>query len=315
MKKIAINIAICLVAVILPSIILDRFVNEGLKKSDLLEGCVNDIFNGKASADILISGNSRAVNHFSPKIMDSVLHKSVYNIGIRGFGAQMCYCLFKLYMQHNTKPTYIVMNIGLHVMSDREDFFGYEQFIPYAKDSIIQKYTCNLQGSFSFADKYYPLFGYNNHPELIKEGVKSYFHIGKPTPKLGYRGYVPLDQSWAGDLEILRTTNPDVFKFQYTDSILHLFTHFVKECRDDSIKVIFVYCPTYYEATELMTNRQEMLNIYSKIAKDYDVPILDYTFDSLSYNKGNFMNSQHLNVRASEIFSRKVAQDLKKYIH
>ena len=57
------------------------------------------------------------------------------------------------------------------------------------------------------------------------------------------------------------------------------------------------------------------MNLYRQFAKKYDLIFLDYSNDPISYNKSLFYNSNHLNAEGSEIFSKKLAADIKKSLN
>lgn len=305
------KILIFIVLVIGPIYIFNRIVTKGMKRSKMIAGCLNDVYNSRAEADVLIMGSSRAVNDYSPAIFDSVLGIRSYNIGVNGWPVHLQYGMFRLYIAHNRKPAYIVQNIGWSHMGQRRDFFEYEQFIPYSKDTIVRRFTDNLEGGFTFAERYFPLFAYNNHFDLVKEGILSYMGKGGPPPKGYYKGYMPLYETWNTEFESLKKKCPWVFLFERNDTALHEFRQFLTDCKQDNIKVVFVYAPTYIGATELMTNRKEMLDLYKALGDEFNIPILDYTYDSLSYDKKYFANTQHMNSTGAEIFSRKLAAELK----
>ena len=54
------------------------------------------------------------------------------------------------------------------------------------------------------------------------------------------------------------------------------------------------------------------MDLYRQFAKKYDLIFLDYSNDPISYNKSLFYNANHLNAKGSEIFTRKLALDIKR---
>ncbi len=54
-----------------------------------------------------------------------------------------------------------------------------------------------------------------------------------------------------------------------------------------------------------------MCAMYLNLASKYNVPILDYTHDSICYDTAYFYNAQHLNRKGAEKFSLQLAHDLK----
>ena len=64
-----------------------------------------------------------------------------------------------------------------------------------------------------------------------------------------------------------------------------------------------------------MLNRDEIVERYKKTLKQYDLPLLDYSKDSISYQQKWFYNTTHLNDKGADEFTRKLAQDLQILMH
>lgn len=316
MKRLFINITVFIVLVMLPLYALDRIVTNGLRKSKITNGSVNEIMAGNINADVLIMGPSRANFMYSPKEIDSAANCNAYNIGINGWPVHMEVCMYKLYREHNKKPKYILYNIGWGIMVTRHDFYDYQQFMPFANDNTVHTYTQSLDGAFSVAERFFPLFMYNNHIDYIKEGVKCYFNFGSRATNNNYKGYKPNTGEWNGDeFEQVKKTQPELLNFAKNDTTIAEFKQFLQDASNEGVKIIFVYAPTYYEATAMMKNRQEMLQFFEDCAKPYGIPTLDYSMDTLCSNKKYFKDAQHLNEYGSKIFSARLGSDIRKYIH
>jgi len=313
-KKLFVNIAIICIILLLPLFAIDRIVNIGLRKPGVSDNSFNEIYHGGLNNDVLIMGPSRALKQFSPAILDSYLNTSCYNIGIDGWPFHLEEAMFKTYSLHNRKPKYIIQSIGWGIMNIRHDFFGYENFLPYVNDTIVHEYTKDLDGAFTWSERYFPLFRYNNHFDLIKAGILSYFGKNKYQSK-SYKGFIPIRDGWNGKFEEVKRTEPSSFLFMKNDSTIRELDNFLTYCDDSGIKVIFVYAPTYYDATQLMTNSTDMHNLFSSLAGKHNIPILDYANDSICYSKEFFFDSNHLNDKGASKFSRHLAEDLKKYIN
>ncbi len=314
MKKLFINIAIFLCIVLPPLYFLDYAVNKGLRNTYFVQGSLNDVYNGKASADVLFCGASKTKFQYSPRIVDSLLHLNSYNIGVSGWPFHMQYAMFQLYLQHNKKPKYIVQNIDAILLNYQDEFYEADQYMPYAHDTIVQKFSHHLKGAFTFSELNMPLFIYNNHYNYMKQGLKTYFNIGAPVPPPTYKGYIPHLETWDGSFDDFKKANPNGVKFSYSDTIRKEFVQYLDYCKANGIKMIFVYAPVYYEETKMVLNQGDMYALFNNYSKQYNIPIIDYNQDTMCNVKRYFMNSQHLNIEGSEIFSAKLAQDLQQYI-
>ncbi len=315
MKKLFINIFLFLCIIIPPYYLLDHVVTKGLRNTNFANGCLNDIYNSRVNADLIIVGSSRAKVHYNPLILDSILHLNSYNIGLKGHRFQLQYPVFNIYMAHNKKPKYVIQNIDPSLLEPREDFFEYEQFIPYANDSIIKKYTKGMKGAFTVPELYMPLFIYNGHTDFIVKGIKSYFHrsVGK-SKKIVIKGFEPNSEIWDGRFEIFKKQYPNGITIKNSDTIKKEFEDYLAYCKSNDIKVIFVVTPVYYEETKMVNNLPELMALFNQYAKTYNIPMLDYSNIPLCFDKKYFYNSQHLNAMGADLFSLQLARDLKKYI-
>jgi hypothetical protein len=77
-----------------------------------------------------------------------------------------------------------------------------------------------------------------------------------------------------------------------------------------------VYAPFYIGATRKMGPAADtMFALYQSFADRYGCQILNYTYDNISYDTLNFYNASHLNRRGAELFSTKLAHDLKELLN
>ena len=95
---------------------------------------------------------------------------------------------------------------------------------------------------------------------------------------------------------------------------IQLFEHYLAKCKKEKIQVIFVSAPVYIAATRKIYDLEGMKRMYSDIASKYNIKILDYTSDSICYNKSFFSNATHLNKFGAKLFSIKLAFDLKNIL-
>jgi lysophospholipase L1-like esterase len=50
--------------------------------------------------------------------------------------------------------------------------------------------------------------------------------------------------------------------------------------------------------------------MYDSIARKYNIPILDYHYDPISFDTAYFYNATHMNKRGAELFTAKLAHDI-----
>lgn len=80
------------------------------------------------------------------------------------------------------------------------------------------------------------------------------------------------------------------------------------------INVILINSPEYIYQINSQDNRNEIIDLYKSIANKYNIPFIDYSGDSINYRKELFYNSNHLNAKGADVFTKKLAQDIKPYL-
>ncbi len=292
--------------------LLNYVVEQGLKKSHhYFYSEWNDLFNGKINADLIIMGSSRAWVQLSPKILDSVLQMNTYNLGMDASCPDLQFDRLKLYLQHNKKPKYILQEVGFNTTLVRfNDLPGSQQFLPYLNDDAVWAILKNHETTFNIMDRYFPLYRYNNELPIVKEGIKSY--MGKGLAPVKYKGYQGQDKVWDSSFHNFRMEHPTGISSPIDSAGLAIFKQYLDFCKEQGIKVIMVYPPVYYESIPLANNKDEFLKVYQEATTTYGIPFYNYMNDSMNYDRNNFYNSQHLNRAAAEIFTLKLANDIRK---
>jgi hypothetical protein len=79
--------------------------------------------------------------------------------------------------------------------------------------------------------------------------------------------------------------------------------------------LVLVYTPKYIEGQKYIENRSEVMSIYNNFAQKYDLLLLDYSNDEISFDRSLFYNTSHLNKTGANLFTTKLAHDLKMRMH
>jgi len=302
MKQFVIRTFVTFLAVALLSVGFDFVITRNLHHSDArLFQSWNDLFFGNMNYDAVIMGSSRGFVQYSPAILDSVLGMDFYNLSVDGRCIDAEVAKYKTYLQHNPKPKLIIQNVdfGNLLMSN-----GYEreQFTPYLYDDVLFKEVCELDG-FTIWDRYLPLVRYSGYTDVIKEGL----HLPNKLNKCPlYKGYFGRDEHWDGTA----FRNVSRVDFSINQKAVAIFDSYLASCKMDSVQVVLVFAPIYVGVTEKMDDPQQMFDYYQGFSDKYGCPILNYTFDSISYDTNYFYNATHLNKLGSELFTTKLANDI-----
>jgi hypothetical protein len=311
-KLLITKIIVFLILLYLPLFFLQKAVDNGLRKYRAGEyGVWNDIYNSKINSKVLVVGSSRALVNISTSILDSMLKKSVYNIGVDGGHFSQTLQRFKIYLMHNKKPEAIICSLGMSDLEKTAGLFNMEQYLPYLGDSLIAKSNKGYANSFISADYYVPSMKYRVDLGSILTGLKLYFdrEVNIKDPRV--RGYEARNLKWDTSFDDLKKSGKS-FDIRINQDAANDLEEFVNVCRLNKIKLIFVYTPEYIEIQPYFKNRDFVMDFYRSFSRKNEIPFIDYSKDSLSFNKSLFYNSEHLNLVGSKLFSQKLAADLIK---
>ena len=316
MKKLLIKILLFISPIIILAYPLDLFLSYTLKKGIDYSGEIevwNDIYNGKANVDIAIYGSSRAWLHINPAIIEDILQKTAYNFGVDGHNFWLQYLRHLEYIYYNEQqPSTIIYSVDMFTLQKRYDLYNLEQFLPYMFwNESIYKYTNSYEG-YDKHDYFVPLIRYAGKYEKIISSLATGF--SKHPRLIRYKGFAGQDKEWNDDFERAKAKNNN-YQAKLDDESIVLFENFIKECKNDNIDLVLVYTPEYIEGQKYIENRSEVMSIYDNLAQKYDLLFLDYSNDEISFDRSLFYNTSHLNKTGANLFTTKLAHDLKMRMH
>jgi hypothetical protein len=217
-----------------------------------------------------------------------------------------------MYLLHNKKPKYVLQEVGYtSTLVNGNLLPATQQFLPYLSDSSIWQVVSTAGANrLDILDKYFPMYKYNNEFSEVKEGILSY--LGKGSKDVKYKGYQGQEKQWDSSFHNFQISRPEGETFPIDSNAVSLFRDFLNYCNANNIKVIMFYPPAFIQSLDYISNKDEILNVYNSFSKTYNIPFYNYMYDSLDYSRNNFYNSLHLNKAASEVFSRELAERIKK---
>lgn len=287
---------------------LDILITNNLKHSDArMFNTYNAIYSDTLQCNAVVMGSSRGQVQYDVRILDSIAGLNSYNISVDGRCIDAEVVIYNAYRHHAPRPKVIIQNIdwGTLQMSN-----GYEreQYLPYLDKDDLFDQTCENEG-FSWADRWLPLVRYAGYRNIIFEGLGLPAKVARPENI--YKGYIAVDAPWDGSA----FQNIDTLGFEYNPQAVTIFEKYLAQCQKEGIHVVMVYAPFYIGATRKMGHGVDsMFAIYQSFADRYGCYILNYIYDSISYDTLNFYNASHLNRRGAEQFSIKLAHDLKELL-
>lgn len=255
------------------------------------------ILKGGIQADLVAQGSSRTWVQISPAILDSILCINSFNLGIDGSAINRQVQKYNIYRKRNSKPKVIIQNIDAWSLGYS---IGYEkeQFFPFFWDYDVRKTFFSTE-PFSRKEKTIPFFRYHGmNPKMFLHRF----------PRTLSKGYLGMNREWNGE-EYMKI---DSINFKVNDTTLALFDNYLNNTTSEGTKVVFVYAPVYFGATNKMSNADEMHTVYKNLADKYDIPILDYSEMWICRDTAYFYNAMHLNKKGAEIYSDSLANGIKR---
>ena len=303
-NRIAAFFVLCVAALIATGYL----VNFGLRRvrtSDF--GVWNRLVDGKINTAIVISGSSRALTHYDPRVIQAVTGMSAFNIGLNGSQTDMQLAALKTYLRHNRRPELLVHNLDTSAFeTSRHGVFFPAQYVPYMDEAPIYE-ALRAVDPDAWKTKYLPLYGYS-----VKDmdftwitGIRGL--IGWNPREDHFLGFRPRNTEWTDDFERFRRSHPDGVRYTIEEQGLRDFEQLMQVCKEAHIPVLLVYSPEYDEMQRLTLNRSEIFEHFRDIAARYHATLWDYSQSPMSSRKEYFYNSQHLNASGAEVFSMDLA--------
>jgi len=294
----------------LAAIGLDRTFTFGLRHIQTSEfGASNAIMSGRVNAQVVISGSSRALVHYDPRIIQSITGLSAFNLGRNAAQTDMQWAFLKAYLKHNAKPRVVIHNLDPYSFVLTREVFDPGQYLPYLNEEEIYKPLRQIDPSV-WKWKYIPLYGYAVE-DMRFTWITAVKRLVGINPREDYfLGYNPRHLHWTGDFERYKSSISAGVKIEIQPQAVKLLEDLAQTCQSQGIQVVFVFAPEYFEMQSLTLNRAEMFSRFQEIADRFKVPFWDYSQSGLCRDRDLFYNSQHMNQEGASLFSSDIARRL-----
>jgi len=275
-------------------------------------GASNQIMEGKVNADVVITGSSRALAHYDPRVIEAITGHTAFNLGRNGSQTDMQDAFLKAYLAHNRKPQVVVHNLDAFSFVTTHEVYDPVEYQPYLYDSNLYDALRKINPGM-WKSKYLPLYGYVVEDMNFAwiQGFKGFFGW---SPREDYfLGFNPRTKKWGSEFQEFKASNPKGVSFQVEPAGVQDVEELIRVCKENGIQLIFTYSPEYDEMQGLTNNRAEIFGRFHDLANRFNIPFWDYSNWKYAGNQDFFQNSQHLNDVGAEVFSKDVADQLKTY--
>lgn len=275
-------------------------------------GASNQIMDGRVNAQIVVTGSSRALVQYDPRIVQSVTGHSTFNLGRNGSQTDMQVAFLKAYLAHNHKPELVVHNLDAFTFVTTRRIFDPTQYMPYLWDRELYEASSQINPRI-WRSRYVPLYGYVVEDMNLAwtKGVAGFFGW---SPREDYfLGFNPRHTQWTGDFESFAASHPKGVTFDIDPAAIQQLEDLILTCKKNGIELIFIYSPEYDQMQAMTSNRKQIFAQFRQLADRDGIPLWDYSDWSHNGDKRVFYNSQHLNAEGAEIFSKDVAYRLQQF--
>jgi hypothetical protein len=292
-------------------VLLHLAIDRTLRSLDTGDfGVWNRIVQGRINADVVISGSSRALTHYDPRLLGQALGRSVYNIGLNGSQTDMQLARLKTYLRHNRKPQLVIHNLDAFAFQvTHGGVYDPGQYIPYLDEPDLYEALRRIDPHVWKA-RYVPLYGYAVQDLRFGWLAGLRDAVWPPRPDSLIDGFKPRHTPWTGEFEQFRAANPDGFDVSIEAEGLRQFEQLLKLCADKGIRLVLAFSPEYLPVQQLTRNRAAIFSRLSSLARQHGAVLVDFSASPISANQRYFYNSQHLNADGAAAFTRALAQQL-----
>ena len=194
-----------------------------------------DIFEGKAGADILIQGDSRAFNACYQPVFDSLTGLPAYNLTTIGNPFLMQEFRYGMYRGHNRKPRVILQFTDEFFLGTAISDYDRVQYLPWMWDKSF------TGGLLSVSRR---LFLQNAFPVLRYHGYRPWSLAREP--RMTRNGFYLPDYELFRDSVFHHPAEPER-AFYYSGYMHDRLTRFLRNASEEGIRVILI-CPPLHES-------------------------------------------------------------------
>lgn len=289
---------------------LHYLITTGLRRVETSAfGAANRLVDGRINAEVVITGSSRALVHYDPRLIQAITGRTTYNLGRNGSQTDLQLAVLRTYLRHNAKPRLVVHNLDLFSFVTSHEIYDPVQYVPYLDEPAIYAAVSRTYPD-AWKWKYLPLYGYVV-PDLRLGWTVGLKRLAGVQPAEDHiAGFVPRALPWTGDFERLRETHSDGYLTPVEPQGLRDVEELIALCRMEGIPLILSYSPEYAAIFPLQKNRPVIFRLFQQLSARHGVPFWDFSDSPLGREQRNFYNSQHLNAEGAAQFSTEFAHRL-----
>lgn len=248
--------------------------------------------------DILLSGSSRCVRHYDPKIISDTLGVSCYNSGQMGNGIILNYGRL-LMIKERQQPKLVIYD--LHPSFDMLKGEDNHRYLTWLKGHYDRAGIADIFCSVDETEKYKMLSQLYRYNSRILELLSDYL---QPLSNTNADGFSPLK----GKLDRMKIKKKVATQSSYTYDTLKLsyINKFIDEVGSD--KILFVVSPSWYGMDSIQ------FQPVKSICQERGIAFYDFSNNpEFVHNDSLFKDGNHMNAAGAERFTRKLMGQIKSH--
>ena len=306
------RIFIGLVGLYLLALGLDIFISKSLLNSSLFADELkiwNKVFKKNIkNEDVLFFGSSRAEVNIDPNIIHHDLNISAFNYGYNG--QRLPLINYRIEQSIKNKETKNIVLVLDNFTFQKDYIFKIDHLSPIILYNIeLYKLQSDI-GYYNLVDIYIPLVRYfkNNEDFNWLHNVYKVYAYSQTRiyRELGYRKNNKVFNS-----NLINNKNSEI---KFDKKVFELLSSLSKSCNKNNINLIFVTAPTHSKELDRLSNHDEIVSKIARFAKLNEILYLDYSRDESFIDDKYYADVTHLNAKGADIFTKKLAQDIKPYL-
>lgn len=302
--------ALFLAFTVLAALLVHAGIRLGLRRVETgFFGATNRMLEGRSAASIIVTGSSRALVHYDPRLLASATGLPALNLGRNGSHTGLQLAVLKTHLRYNSAPRLVIHNIDLHSLATPAEIHDPGQYLPYLDEPALYDEIRAIHPS-AWAWRHLPLYGHAVADPRMHwiEGVARLAGIERTETLVD--GFQPRAWSWTSDFERFARRAAGGYQVARDDRGRDQLTALLQLCREAGLPLILVFSPEHAAVRPLQLNRAAILAEIADLAASSGTPFWDFSESPLCLERSNFYNSQHLNADGADAFTRELARRL-----
>lgn len=266
----------------------------------------NKIFNHQTDKEIMVFGSSVAHVHFDANLATTLTGMSSVNEGLHGTFLGQYSSLINEYLSYEKECKYLIICCDFDNLGNNKRITRPDLFLSHIYNPFVYKSLHGIEPTKFWRAKYIPgykltladkLFYKKLIPALVKADTMC--------------GFEPVDDtaSWS-------VSKNDTFTARFNENVYGMLIDIINTATKKGIKVFTVLTPVYIEGQNLILNKDFIRNKYIEAGKgNKNYHFIDFTTDSMCYNKSLFYNYSHMKISGAHQFTRKLVDTVLQTAH